>query len=189
MPKSNNLVKQLKNGNVQAFNQLFESYGPRLYAFGLKYLRDPVDAEELVQDVFLKIWRSHQRIDEEKNFQAYIFTIAYNQIRDYFKYKSVYIDIEDEDFPGKADHSTEEKITYRSVYEHFSAFLDRLPEKKRKIFHLSRFEGKTSKEIAALVGVTPKTVDNQISEVIGYLKEQLHNAGLLSWLFFYFFII
>ena len=189
MPKSNILVKQLKRGDIQAFNELFESYAPRLYAFGLKYFKYPADGEELVQDVFIKIWRNRQKIDEEKNFQAYIFTIAYNQIKDYFKYKSVYMDIEDEYLPDNADYSTEEEITYHSVYEHISALLDRLPEKKRKIFHLSRFEGKTSKEIAALVGVTPKTVDNQVSEVIGYLKEQLHNAGLLSWLFFYLFIM
>jgi len=189
MSKSNNLVKHLKNGDIQAFNQLFDSYAPRLYAFGLKYLKYPADAEELVQDVFLKIWRSRKRLDEERSFQGYIFTIAYNQIKDYFKYKAVFMDIEDEELPDKADYSTEETLAYYSVYEYIAELLDCLPEKKQRIFHLSRFEGKSAKEIAALMGVSPKTVDNQISEVIGYLKEKLKSANLLSWLFFYLFMM
>jgi RNA polymerase sigma-70 factor (ECF subfamily) len=189
MSQSNNLVKKLKKGDIQAFNKLFEAYSPRLYAFGLKYLKYPADAEELVQDVFLKIWRSRKRLDEERSFQAYIFTITYNQIKDYFKYKAVFMDIEDEELPDKADYSTEETIAYYSVYEKIIALLDQLPEKKKRIFHLSRFEGKSAKEIAAIIGVSPKTVDNQVSEVIGYLRKSLRDAGFLQWLFFYLFLM
>ncbi|WP_010663056.1 RNA polymerase sigma factor [Marinilabilia salmonicolor] len=182
-------IKQLKQGSIQAFNELFYLYSSRLYGFGYKYLKSDTDAEELVQDVFLKIWKNREKINEEENFRAYLFTIAFNQIRDYFKYKSVYLDVEEFQYFEYQDNTTETSLTFRSVLDQITQLLQRLPEKKQRIFHLSRFEGKSSKEIAEIVGVTSKTVDNQISEVIGFLKLHLKKSGFLSWLFFYLFLL
>lgn len=182
------LVKQLKEGNIQAFNQLFEAYSSRLYGFGLKYLKSEFEAEELVQDVFLKIWRNHDKLKEKENFHSYLFTIAFNQIKDYFKDKGFYLDMEAQLEIAPVDNSTESSIFYRSVLERIYSLLNNLPEKKQTIFRLSRFEGKSAKEISAIVGVASKTVDNQISEVITYLRENLKDAGPLLWLFFYLFI-
>ncbi|MGQ1888847.1 RNA polymerase sigma factor [Thermophagus sp. OGC60D27] len=181
-------VKELKKGSTSAFNQLFDGYSSRLYAFGLKYLKSEADAEELVQDVFLKIWRNREKIKEEESFYSYMFTIAFNQIRDYFRYKGLYLDLENELEINQCDNSTEASIIYRSVLEQISVLLEKLPEKKQRIFRLSRFEGKSAKEISILVGVSPKTVDNQISEVVGFLRHHMKEAKPLIWLFFYLFL-
>lgn len=181
-------VRELKNGSIFAFNQLFESYSSRLYAFGLKYLKSEADAEELVQDVFLKIWRNRAKIKVDESFHSYLFTIAFNQIRDYFRYKGLYLDLEVNMSTNQGDNSTETSIVYRSVLEQIATLLEKLPPKKQQIFRLSRFEGKSAKEIAALVGVSPKTVDNQISEVIKFLRLHLKESKPLLWLFFYLFI-
>jgi len=188
MTQEQTFVKQLKDGNIHAFNQLFYEYSSRLYGFGLKYLKSESDAEELVQDVFLKIWRNREKLKEEENFHSYLFAIAFNQIRDYFRHKGVFLDVEEclEEVPE--DNSTEASITYHSVLEQISGLLNKLPEKKQNIFRLSRFEGKSAKEIACIVGVSPKTVDNQISEVIGFLRAHLKETSPLLWLFFYLFI-
>jgi RNA polymerase sigma-70 factor (ECF subfamily) len=188
MIKEQAFVKQLKEGNIHAFNQLFDSYSSRLYGFGIKYLKSETDAEELVQDVFLKIWRNREKIKEEENFHSYLFTVAFNQIRDYFRYKAVFLDVDEHLELMPSDNSTETAITYRSVLEQIEALLEKLPDKKKKIFHLSRFEGKSAKEIADIVGVSPKTVDNQISEVIGFLRDRLKDSGPLLWLFYWLFI-
>lgn len=189
MTQDAKMVKDLRGGDIQAFNQLFEAYSSRLYAFGIKYLKSEADAEELVQDVFLKIWRNREKLQEDKCFQAYLFTIAYNQIKEYFQYKGVFLNVaEEKQEAGSVDNSTEAGISYRSVLEHINALLQQLPEKKQKIFQLSRFEGKSAKEIAVQLGISSKTVDNQVSEVMGFLREQLRGAGPLIWLFFYLFI-
>ncbi|MGM0377410.1 MAG: RNA polymerase sigma factor [Bacteroidota bacterium] len=189
MSQDAQMVKDLKMGDVKAFNQLFEAYSHRLYTFGLKYLKSNTDAEELVQDVFLKIWRNREKLKEEKSFSAYLFTIAYNQIKEYFQYKGVFLNVaEEKQEIGAVDISTEDGISYRSVLEHIGKLLSQLPEKKQKIFHLSRFEGKSAKEIALQLGISPKTVDNQVSEVIGFLREQLRDSSFLVWLFFYLFL-
>ena len=188
MTKDAKFVKLLKAGRLDAFNHLFESYSPRVYAFGLKYLKSHADAEELVQDVFLKIWRNRETLKEDKSFKSYLFTIAYNQIREYFQYKGVFFEVEEHRHSGSVDNSTEAGITYRSVLNHIFSLLDRLPEKKQKIFRLSRFDGKSAKEIALLVGVSPKTVDNQVSEVIGFLRKHLSDSSFLFLLLFCMFL-
>ncbi len=188
MPKTDNLVKLLKGGDVGAFNQLFELYSHRLYAFGLKYLKSTADAEELVQDVFLKIWRNRGRLKEEKSFQAYLFTIAFNQIKKYFQNTSLYIEENLSVVSDQGDSLPEQSITYRFMLDHISALLKKLPPKRQMIFNLSRFEGKSAAEISKQLGISPKTVDNQVSEVIRYLKEQLKDSGPLVGLFFYLFL-
>ncbi len=182
------LVKRLKEGDIQAFNQLFETYSRRLYAFGLKYMKSEADAEGLVQDVFLKIWRNHVRLDHEKNFQAYIFTIAFNQIKRHFQLRSIYLEECQAGTTEQVDSSVERSITYQSVLDHISVLLERLPPKKQKIFNLSRFEGKSAQEISKQLGISPKTVDNQVSEVIAFLRLHIKDADMWVWLFFFMFL-
>ncbi|WP_430813685.1 RNA polymerase sigma factor [Carboxylicivirga sp. RSCT41] len=167
------LVKRLSKGDVKAFDKLFELYSSRLYAFALKYLKSDVDAEGLVQEVFIKIWKKHQELDSNKSFKSYLFTIAFNHIKKQFEKRQLIYGMVDVLAPDLADNSTEKGIVYRSVLHQIIDLLNELPEKKRKIFEMSRFEGLPSKEIAHRIGLAPKTIDNQISEVIHYLKERV----------------
>ncbi len=182
-------VKQLKAGDMQAFNKLFEEYGRRLYGFGIKYLKSEEDTEEMVQEIFLKIWRNRERLDVARSFKAYLFTIAFNEIKKFFHKKAVLFELADNYVSSLADHSTEETIDYNLALEHIAGLLDQLPPRRRQIFEMSRFENMPSKEIARHLGISAKTVDNQVSEVIHYLKNNmLGNLGclLLIMLFFDF---
>jgi RNA polymerase sigma-70 factor (family 1) len=181
------LVKELKSGDIQAFNDLFRGYSQRLYAFGLKYLKSQADAEELVQDVFLKIWRNREKLKEDRSFRSYLFTIAYHQIKEYFQYRGVFFDTE-VNSDSSSDNSVEDSISYKSLLEQISSLLKKLPKKKQENFILSRFEVKRAKEIALAMGVSPKTVDNQVSEVIGFLRKNMNEGDLLTILFFYLFL-
>ena len=82
------LIEQLRKDDKQAFKSLFEKYGKRLYQFSLKYLRDKEDAEDLLNEVFLKIWEKRHSIKSDTSFQSYLFSIAYNDIRKRFLKKS-----------------------------------------------------------------------------------------------------
>jgi len=83
-----NLVQLLKNGNVAAFDSLFKLYRPKLFGFALKYFRNETEAEELVQEVFVKVWENRKSLKSEFSFKSYVFTIALNQIRKYFNKKA-----------------------------------------------------------------------------------------------------
>ncbi|TRX66566.1 RNA polymerase sigma factor [Carboxylicivirga sp. M1479] len=177
------LIKKLSRGNVKAFDKLFDMYSSKLYAFGFKYLKSNVEAEGLVQDVFIKIWNKREQLNPNKSFHSYLFTIAFNLIKKQFEKRRHVSSVVDVLAPEIADNSTEKSILYRSILHQVIDLLNELPEKKRRIFELSRFEGLSSKEIAKRVDLAPKTIDNQISEVIGYLKKQVDLSEIAVILF------
>lgn len=78
-------VSSLKKGDATAFDELFRLYGKRLYHFSLGYLKSKTDAEEVVQDVFLKIWHNRASLEPDLSFNAYLFKIAYRQIAERFR--------------------------------------------------------------------------------------------------------
>ena len=79
------LTDQIKNGQTHAFDQLFDRYSQRLYRFSKSLLKNHEDAEEIVQEVFFRIWEKRDDIDEKKSLQAFLFSIAYNLIIDKFR--------------------------------------------------------------------------------------------------------
>ena len=74
------LIKFLQKGDLEAFDQIFQRYGDRLYGFAVKVLKSEEEAEELVQDVFLKIWEKRKNLKEEDTLRTYLFTIAYHNM-------------------------------------------------------------------------------------------------------------
>ena len=77
----------LKNDSANAFDDLFRMYGQKLFLFSRGFLKDPDDAKEIVQNVFVKIWENRANIDEFQSFKSYLFSIAYNSIITEFRKK------------------------------------------------------------------------------------------------------
>lgn len=181
------LVQLLQKGNVAAFDSLFDGYSQRLFGFALKYFKNETDAEELVQEVFVKVWENRQRLKSELSFKSYLFTIALNQIRKHFNKKATslrYLESLQND-PEFSDQvpTDEYETTLRQIY----LLIDQMPERRREIFTKSKLEGKSSKEIAAELNISPGTVDNQVSEALRFIRSRLktENFGLLLFVALY----
>jgi RNA polymerase sigma-70 factor (family 1) len=174
------LVMGLKKGNINAFDATYSKYAKRLYAFGLKYMRSPVEAEELVQTIFLKLWENRHNLNVDFSFKAYLFTIAYNDICKYFRKKNYYqkFIIETLQENPHASYSIDEKINFQSIIEKVQQIVERLPEKQKKIFLKSKFEGKSAKEISDEIGLSPGTVDNYILEALKFIRHSLPKEEL-----------
>lgn len=82
------LIRKLKKGNIEAFNQIFYTYSSKLYHFAYGYLKSKEDAEEMVQEIFTKIWDKRGDIKEEYQFRSYLFSISFNYIKKYFRSKA-----------------------------------------------------------------------------------------------------
>ncbi len=185
--KSNdyNLIQLLQKGNVAAFDSLFEVYSPKLYGFALKYFKNESDAEELVQEVFVKVWENRRTLKSELSFKSYLFTIALNQIRKHFNKKATslrYLESlrNEPEFSENQDLNDE---NYESALHQINQMIEQMPPRRREIFTKSKLEGKSSKEIAAELNISPGTVDNQVSEALRFIRTQL-NAGNLSLFLF-----
>ncbi len=182
------LVQSLQKGNVAAFDSLFEIYSPKLYGFALKYFKNEENAEELVQEVFVKVWENRQSLKSEHSFKSYLFTIALNQIRKYFNKKAValrYIESLQHNPEFLEQSSTND---YESVLSQIYLIIDRMPPRRREIFIKSKLEGKSAKEVAAELNISTGTVDNQVSEALRFIRSQLHRENISLLLFAVLFV-
>ena len=181
------LVKALSKGEIRAFNDLFQLYGNRMYRFAIGYLKSQPEAEELVQDVFLKVWERRSELKDNLSFKAYLFTIAYNLIRKHFAKKALmhkYLEVQIiDDF----DFDTTQNIDYLSTKKLIDTIVDQLPPKRKIVFIRSRFEELTVNAIAKELGTSPKTVENQLVEALKFVREHLKSENLALLIFFVLF--
>jgi len=188
--EDNELVQLLQKGNVAAFDSLFEVYSQKLYGFALKYFKNESDAEELVQEVFVKVWENRQTLKSELSFKSYLFTIALNQIRKHFNKKATslrYLEsLQNE--PEFSDNQAINDDNYESALTQIKLIIEQMPPRRREIFMKSKMEGKSSKEIATELNISAGTVDNQVSEALRFIRTRLKSENISLLLFAVLFV-
>jgi len=183
------LVMSLSKGNLLAFNTLYREYSGRLYSFALCYLKSKAEGEELVQEVFTIIWEKRSDLKKELSFKSYLFTIAFNIIRKHFRTKAYLSDYFISRMKDDKDVQTSQKITYDSLYQYVNELVNQLPERRKEIFIKSRFEGYNIKEIAEELNITHKTVENQLTTALKYIRTNLNRENIPVLLIFVLFIL
>ena len=174
------LLLLLKNESdaVSAFEELYRRYWYKLYIAAYKRLKNKELAEELVQDFYTKLWHNRFRITVAKSFEVYAYSsIKYLVINYYSKQSSIEIYTnykQSKDY----DNSTEESILSKDLNSRIDHHVSQLPEKCRGVYELSRKEHKSNKEIATILGISEKTVENHITKALKRLKINL--SDLLS---------
>lgn len=186
-PLDSELVKALSNGDIKAFNKLFQLYGNRLFRFALGYMKSESDAEELVQDVFLKVWERRFELKDNLSFKAYIFTIAFNIIRKHFLKKALTNKYFEQQNIENIDISAIQTIDTLSTRKLLDHIIDQMPPRRKTVFIKSRIEGFSVKEIAQELGTSPKTVENQLGEALKYVRKHLGKENFANLVFFFLF--
>ncbi|MDL2255894.1 RNA polymerase sigma-70 factor [Parabacteroides sp. OttesenSCG-928-G06] len=168
------LIKQVQQGDRKAFAILYEKYWQQVYNFCNLYLTGRSVAEEVVQEVFIKVWESRDFIRENDNIRGFLFIITRNlifnqhrkSVNEYF-YKMTLLSAMENGY------DMEEEIEARNLSEYIDQLIAELPPRRKEIFNLSRKEFKSYKEIAELLQISEKTVENQIGEALKYLKRNI----------------
>jgi RNA polymerase sigma-70 factor (family 1) len=182
------LVRELSKGNLLAFNTLFWDYSSRLYRFAYRYLKNEAEAEELVQEVFTIIWEKRADLKAELSFKSFLFTIAFNIIRKHFRTKAYLAEYFKSDINADLDMQTSQKITYDSLYQYITELVNQLPGRRKEIFIKSRFKGLSIKEIAEEMKISHKTVENQLTDALKFIRTNLNRESIPVLLFFILFI-
>ena len=183
------IIRLIQEGNKKAFQKVFEEYSPKIYHFSLSYLNNVVDAEELVQDVFLKLWDKRETLDHSKNLKAYIYKIAINTIYDVIRRRNVenaFKDFANSSYETSSNN-TWHTIIYEEMQEKLDLLISQFPEQRRKIYKLSKEKGLSNDEIALKLKISKRTVENQLYRAISLLKQHFKNESLAAILFFYLF--
>ncbi|MGV8134272.1 MAG: RNA polymerase sigma-70 factor [Mangrovibacterium sp.] len=182
------LTRLLGRGSKDAFHLLYMRYGLKIRRFAKTYLKQEQDTEELVQDVFLKLWNKKEVLDSSGNLKAFIYKTAVNSIYDFIRRKNIEQAFRDYTKEGSAvSDQTWDEVVFNDMLFHVSRLIEKMPEQRRKIFMMSKEEGLTNDEIADVLRLSKRTVENQLYRATSFLKKNMSLNSFSSVLFFYLF--
>lgn len=186
----NTVLQNLANDDKKALEELFNYYYPRLYQFSKSFLKLEDGIDDILQEVFVKIWQNRRNIRSAETFSPFIFTMTRNLLLNELRSRLSKQKIKDEiiKLSVSEEYHSFEKMEYGELKETVDQIVTNLPEKQREVFLLSRYEGLSHKEIAEKLQISTKTVEYHISQSISTIKNKLDQLGLISLLYFYLFL-
>ena len=166
------LVSELKNGNEKAFRKLYDFYYQDIYGYSISLLKSKELAEENVQDVFLKIWLRRETLNLEQSFKSFLFTIARNQAFNLLNKAANDVLLKEEVFYNSEKSHAEGDFSIREedCKKLKKQAIKQLPPKRKRIFKMSRKQGKTYEEIGEELGISVNTVKNQMSKALESMR-------------------
>jgi RNA polymerase sigma-70 factor (family 1) len=180
-------ILRFKEGDPEAFDAIYRTHSKKLYYFSLGLVKDQEIAKDLVQEVFLNLWEKRDQVNADLNFDNYLFTIAYNAIRKYFRNKSLenkVLSHLQKQSPGVIE-SADGTVIYNELYDLASRTIDHLPPRCKAVYKLSKQEGLKIKEIAGKLNISPRTAENHLAKALKYLKEELLETSFLALLVYH----
>lgn len=174
------LFSMVSKGNQKAFNEVFDLFEPRLFAFVCKLTRSKVAAEEIVQELFIKLWTTRKRLAEVKNPRAYIFSMAANFTFNYLKKVARESTLAEKIRQKSPTFSnvTEEVIHFLETQKLVMEAVEQMPAQRKAVYLMSREGGLSKEEIAQKMNLSPNTVRNHLSESLRVIRKLF--AGSMS---------
>lgn len=175
-------IAALQQGNHKAFEEVFTAYFDKVKHLLLGILRSESEAEELAQDIFVKLWMNRESIDPNKAFNTYLYTIARNTALNYLKHKLVEENFKNSfnNYDDTAADSSDEILFAKEISLLMEMTVCRMPAQRRTIYQMSREKGVPNNEIAEKLGISKKTVENQLSLALQEIKRVIS-----AFLFFF----
>jgi RNA polymerase sigma-70 factor (ECF subfamily) len=180
------LVNKLANDDEVAFEVLFHKYKDKLYSFLIHLGNSASAAEDVLQDVFMKIWDRRTQLGDIDNFNAYLFRMAANQAINLMRRQSREIKILDELRLYTIDENgTAQAMTEKEVQETLAKALATLPQQQYKVFMLSREHGLKYDDIASEMGISSATVRNHMVQALKKIRIYLESSHIISIIYLY----
>ncbi len=174
-PKEAAILEKLKDGDLNSFNEIYFQYSPKIYVRLIRLVKDQPIAEEILQDVFTRIWLHREKIDPTKGFVSFLNHISDNLAMDFFRkvQRDKALQLEIWASAIELYYHTEEKLFLKDKQQILSKAIDSLSPKRKEILMLNKFEDKSYKEIADLLGISVSTVSNQLVSALKDIKEYI----------------
>jgi RNA polymerase sigma-70 factor (ECF subfamily) len=174
------MLKSLQTaGTEESMRALYRTYGPELYGFAVSALGDRGQAEELVQEVFTRVWRKADSFDAERaSFRTWIYGIARNAIIDLKRRAAVRPALAAYDNDGDERASLDTSLEQSLLRWQMSAALEKLTPEHRQVIRLAHYQGLTLREISELTGLPLGTVKSRTSYALRALRLALEEMGV-----------
>lgn len=168
----------IAEGDEAAFRQLFQSYAPQLQPIIMHLTKTPSVAEDIIQETFLRLWISRDKLAGIENPRSWILRIAFHQSFSWLRRQAVHHKALDAmALQPEAGTTTEEEVIYHSIVKTIAEAVQQLPAQARRIYLLSREKGLKIPEIALELGLSPHTVKNSLVRSLRSIREFLEQAG------------
>ena len=168
------LVRRLKAGDRESFNQIFRRFYSPLLRFCFRFVADEDVAAEIVQDLFVKLWSNHEKLNINTSFDSYMMSAVRNSAYTYINKERSHDQVHQMLYAGDTDDTDPSEVLHTSNLEaSYRKILALMPEKRREVFVASRFDGLKYSEIAEKLNISQKTVEAHMSAAIKQLKEGL----------------
>lgn len=184
------IIRRLKQDEKKALDDLFGYYYPRLFHFSKSILKIEAEVDDILQEVFVKLWLNRHKIGNVETFNSYIFTITKNEVLNLIRTNIRNNSFKNELFQRSVaeEFQMHSQLEFNEVKSGIDQVISQLPEKRRQIFILSRTEGFSNKEIAQQLNISEKTVEDHITHAIKKIKISLKGMGIISLLYVYLFL-
>ena len=183
-------TKRLIAGDVKALKAIHDFHYDKFLYVALGFIKSQPDAEELLQDVFLKLWQNRENLNIELTYEGYLYTslkrAIYNKTRDLARANLPREELQDI-FPSSKN--TDDELIYRELTELYEKALQELPPQRQKIFRLRKIEGLSNKQVAEICGISVKMVEKQMTLALNFLKQKLIISKELLLLLLFPFLV
>jgi RNA polymerase sigma-70 factor (family 1) len=185
------VLTNLSQCNEEAFEKLYEVYSARLFGNLLKLTQSEMVAQEILQDVFIKIWDNRQTIDPNNSFRSYLFKIAENKVYDLLRKlgrdKKLHIQI----LASTTTQYThiEEKLLAKENISIIHAAIKALSPQRQQVFQLCKIEGKSYEEVSNILGISTSTISDHIVKATRFVHKYVDaNYGISTCILFLFLL-
>lgn len=168
------VIEQFRSGSEAAFEQVFHAYYKALAAYARTILKDSDDAEDMVQQVFITVWEKRRAMEIHTSLRALLYRSVHNaclnrirqqQVRSGYAREAILL--------HREDGASEDHMQQKELQQKIELAMEQLPEQCARIFKMSRFEQLKYQEIADRLGLSVKTVENQMGKALKVMREQL----------------
>ena len=192
-PQEQDLLRQLIRGDIAGYEVLFHKYYPTFFAFIKGMTKETAVAEDIAQNIFMKVWLNREKLDAAKSIRNYLFVLAKHEIYNYFRTKSrTFTTLKEAiaqteskgggNLPSR--NEIEEKLDLAETAEQVETIVGKMPPQRQQIFRMSRFEHMPSREIAEQLNISVKTVEAQITKALKTIRSYITDKMVILWMFF-----
>lgn len=170
------LLRKLQNGDSEALDILYLRYASKVRDFALRLLKDQTDAEDITHDVFLRIWECRGRLGEVCSFKGYLFRMTRNAIFNMIKRRQIrykFRKTTELDVDRPAEVESDAVVSTDELLGMIELTVRNMPEQRRRVFYMSRYENMSYEEIAKTLNISSKTVQYHISNALAELRKLL----------------
>lgn len=174
-PYLTELSRRLRSSDGSALTELFRTFHEPLLRYAFRLVRDGDVSYDVVQESFIRLWEHRERLDPERSLKAYLYQIVRNTALNHHQaqVKADRWSVQEEAGAEQFANDTEEAVAVGELGACIRRWIDEMPPKRQEAFRLSREQGLSHAEIAAVMGLAPRTVTSHVMLALQFLKERL----------------